>query len=173
MRLFFAIRLPEEAREALRPAAAALGRSRVEQLHFTLAFLGETERADDACAAAGEVHAAPFEVSIAGAGAFPSPSRPRVLWLGVADGAQEMIALAGALGAALRARRFALEERPFRPHLTIERVKPGRDRSVRRAIESVPPGELARFHASEFCLMQSALGAGGARHSLVRAFPLC
>ncbi|HUJ27024.1 MAG TPA: RNA 2',3'-cyclic phosphodiesterase [Myxococcales bacterium] len=173
MRLFFAIRLPDEAREKLRAVAAAMGCAKIEQLHFTLAFLGETPRADDACAAAGEVRGAPFDVGIAGAGAFPSPARPRVLWLGVGDGAQPMVAVADALCAALRARGFPLEERPFHPHLTVTRVKPGGDRSAQRLLTRVPAGELARFRVAEFCLMQSVLGAGGAKHSLVRAFPLC
>src|ERR1700757_2147013 len=103
MRLFFAIQLPPDVREKLQALAGKSG-----QLHFTLAFLGETPRVDDACAAASEVRGAPFEVAIAGAGAFPSPSRPRVLWLGVSDGAQQMISIADSLCAALRERGFAL-----------------------------------------------------------------
>ena len=165
MRLFFAMQLPPDVFEKLRPVAGKAD-------HFTLAFLGETERVDDACAAASEVRGAPFEVAIAGAGAFPSPSRPRVLWLGVTGGAQPMIAVANALCAALRARGFALEDRPFRPHLTIGRVRPGGEKQARRTLESVPPGELARFVVSEFCLVQSVLGAGGAKHTVLRRFPL-
>src|SRR5256885_5342313 len=102
MRLFFAMQLPDDVREKLRPAldaarraaGDAVGLGRIGQLHFTLAFLGETDRVDDACAAAAEVRAPAFEVAIGGAGAFPSASRPRVLWLGVSQGAEQMIAVA-------------------------------------------------------------------------------
>jgi RNA 2',3'-cyclic 3'-phosphodiesterase len=181
MRLFFAMQLPADVREKLRPtvdaarraAGDAVGFGKIEQLHFTLAFLGETQRVDDACAAAAEVRSPPFEVAIAGAGAFPSPARPRVLWLGVSDGAQQMIEVADALCAALRKRGFAQEERPFRPHLTLGRVRPRGDKAARRGLEAIPAGELARFAVGELALMQSILGSGGAKHSLVRAFVLC
>src|SRR3954468_4758578 len=121
MRLFFAIQLPDETREKLRPALDAaravagesVGFTRLEQLHFTLAFLGETEKLDDAIAAAQAVRSAPFEVGIGGRGAFPGLGRPRVLWLGVTEGAQQMTAIAETLNAGLRERGFKLEARPF------------------------------------------------------------
>lgn len=181
MRLFFAMQLPEEVRDRLGAALAAarraggegVGFTRVEQLHFTLAFLGETDRVDDACAAASEISESPqFELAIAGAGAFPSPSRPRVLWLGVTAGGPELVAIADRLGAGLRERSFDLESRPFRPHLTVGRVRPRGERDARRALSAVPAGELARFTARELSLMQSVLGAGGARHSALKKFPL-
>src|SRR5439155_11905248 len=181
MRLFFAIQLTEQAREKLRPvldaarraAGEGVGLTRLEQLHFTLAFLGETEKLDDAIAAAEGVRELPrFEVAIGGRGAFPGLGRPRVLWLGVTEGAQPMIAVAEELCAGLRERGFKLEDRPFKAHLTVGRVKPRGDREARRALEAVPPGELARFSVSEAVLMQSVLGPGGAKHTVLRAFPL-
>src|SRR3954465_4661727 len=122
MRLFFAIQLPDETREKLRPAlekardvaGESVGSTRIEHLHFTLAFLGETEKVDDAIAAGQAMGGlAPFEVAIAGRGAFPGLGRPRVLWLGVTEGAQPMTAVAEKLSAGLRERGFKLEDRPF------------------------------------------------------------
>src|SRR6267142_2548397 len=127
MRLFFAIQLTAEAREKLRPALDAaqraagegVGFTRLEQLHFTLAFLGETEKLDDAVAAAEELRELPrFEVVIGGRGAFPGIGRPRVLWLGVTEGSQALTAVADKLAAGLRERGFKLEDRPFKAHLT-------------------------------------------------------
>lgn len=181
MRLFFALQLPEDVRESLRPVLEAarrrggegVGFTRLEQLHFTLAFLGETERSEDACAAAAAVGELPaFELAIAGSGAFPSPSRPRVLWLGVTEGAAALCAVAEKLMAGLRERDFRLEERPFRPHLTLGRVRVRGDREARRALETIPPGELVRFPAREIVLMQSILGPHGAKHTVLRSFPL-
>jgi len=181
MRLFFALPLPAPAKEALRPVfeaarragGEAVGFANFEQLHFTLAFLGETERLHDACAAAaGLGELPPFELAIAGAGAFPSPSRPRVLWLGVTAGALELVAVADRLRAGLRERAFALEARPFRPHLTLGRVRQRGEKGARRALSAVPAGELVSFRVSEIHLMHSLLGAGGARHSALRSFPL-
>src|SRR5258708_12237598 len=85
MRLFFSVPLPEAALESLRPvlegarkaAGAGIGFTRLEQLHFTLAFLGGTERIDDASAAAEGVRdLAQFDLALSGRGPFPAMSRP-------------------------------------------------------------------------------------------------
>ena len=75
-----------------------------------------------------------------------------------------LIAVAEKLCASLGERDFKLDGRPFKPHLTLGRVKPRGDRDARRALEAVPLGELARFTATEIVLMQSVLGPGGAKH---------
>jgi len=180
MRLFFALPLPGEAKERLRaPLEAAkraggdgVGFTRIEQLHFTLAFLGEQTAADEALAAGEALRdGTAFEMALSGAGAFPNTARPRVLWLGVMDGAAPLIEAAERLRTALRQRGFTLEERPFRPHLTFGRVRPRGDRSAKRALAAIAPGEFARWTAREACLMQSVLGRGGATHTVLRAFP--
>ena len=169
MRMFFALQLSEEAKARLQPALAGIARS--GQLHFTLAFLGEQPesslpRIEEA---AETVAIPPFDLAIGGTGAFPNLQRPRVLWLGVTAGAAELCAVAEQLRGALRQRGFVLEDRPFRPHLTIARVK---DRAEARSLQKVPQGELARMRAGEICLVQSVLGKGGAKHTVLRAFPL-
>jgi 2'-5' RNA ligase len=180
VRLFFALQLSAEAKSRLRPVLDAARRAagdgfsftRAEQLHFTLAFLGEQPESalETLEGAGGAVRALPaFELAIGGAGAFPNPRRPHVLWLGVTQGAQELCGLAEKLCASLRQRGFALEERPFRPHLTIARVKRG---GAQKALQSAPQGELARMRASEICLVQSVLGSEGAKHTVLRAFTL-
>ena len=169
MRLFFAIQLPAEVREKVRPvyeaaraaAGPAVGFTRLEQLHFTLAFLGEAPSADGALAAGAAVRGAPFDVAIGGRGAFPGLGRPRVLWLGVTEGASQMTAIAAQISKP--------GDRPFKAHLTLGRVKPRGDHAARRCLETIPLGELARFRATEFVLMQSILGPGGATHSVVRS----
>jgi 2'-5' RNA ligase len=174
VRLFFSVPLPEEQKRAvnaaLRPMKAASGEGAVswtkaEQLHFTLAFLGEqpaSEPALQAAAACAELRA--FELALAGAGAFPNSKRPRILWLGAAEGAKELEELAARLTAGLRAAGFALEERPFRAHLTVGRVKPGGDRSAERALKAGPQGEVARLRVHRVVLVQSRLSPQGARH---------
>jgi 2'-5' RNA ligase len=98
--------------------------------------------------------------------------RPRVLWMGVAGGAAPLVAAAERLQAALKERGFALEERKFRPHLTLGRVRPQGERGAKRALAVIPPGELARCNVRGACLMQSVLGGkSGATHSVVRMFP--
>ena len=169
MRLFFALQLSEEAKARLRPALAGIART--DQLHFTLAFLGEQpETSLPRLHEAGQAVRVPeFDLAIGGTGAFPNLHRPRVLWLGVMEGAEQLCAVAEQLRGALLERGFSLEDRPFRPHLTIARVK---DRAGAKSLEKVPQGELARTKAGEICLVHSVPGKGGARHTVLRAFPL-
>jgi 2'-5' RNA ligase len=179
MRLFFALPLPAEVKERLRPSLEAarqaggegVGFTRIAQIHFTLAFLGE-QRSADAALAAGAVLSdnEAFEMTIGGAGAFPNTARPRVLWLGVAEGAAQLVVAAERLRRALQAGGFALEERPFRPHLTVGRVRPRGEKWARLALAAIAPGELARCTVREACLMQSVLGKGGATHTVIETF---
>ncbi|HTO99259.1 MAG TPA: RNA 2',3'-cyclic phosphodiesterase [Myxococcales bacterium] len=180
MRLFFSLPLPAEVKQRLRPALDAaieasgggVGFTRLDQLHFTLAFLGEQPGEEQALAAGESLReVASFELALCGAGAFPSAGRPRVLWIGVTTGGAELVAAAERLRGALEQRRFKLEERKFHPHLTLGRVRPQGEKGARRALATIPPGELARWTAREACLMQSVLGKGGATHTVLRAFP--
>lgn len=98
-----------------------------DNLHFTLKFLGEitSPQLAGVAAAAKDVaaRAQGFRIALAGLGAFPSPRRPQVVWVGVTEGADRLIALAADLEAALHRLKFPKEVRPFRPHLTIARVR--------------------------------------------------
>jgi len=114
----------------LRAELAALDRGirpvRPEQLHVTLRFLGDTdeglvgdiERAMRA-AVDGEP---PFTVGLEDVGAFPSPRKARVVWLGM-TGAEPMGRIAASLERSAVGLGFEPEGRPFRPHLTCARVK--------------------------------------------------
>jgi 2'-5' RNA ligase len=133
-----------EVRERLGEAAARLRWVAPENLHLTLRFLGAladaqvarvVEAAREAAAAA-----SPFEITLAGMGAFPSGRAPRAVWVGVADGADRLVALAASLEAALRRRRLPPADRPFRPHLTVARVR-GEGRPV--DLSAVLPGPEA------------------------------
>jgi 2'-5' RNA ligase len=180
VRLFFSLPIPGEVKQRLRPAleeaheasGGGVGFTKIDQLHFTLAFLGEQPGADEALAAGVSLREVPaFELVLSGVGAFPSTMRPRVLWIGVTGGGAELVAAAEKLRTALEHRGFKLEERKFRPHLTLGRVRPQGERGAKQALAVVPPGELARWMASEACLMQSVLGKGGATHTVLRTFP--
>jgi RNA 2',3'-cyclic 3'-phosphodiesterase len=134
MRIFVAVGLDAALRETVaglrsrvNSTAASLRWVPPGNLHLTLKFLGEiTERRTaGVVAAAREVagRARPFSMTLAGMGAFPSPRRPRVVWVGVVEGSERLVALAGDLDAALRRMRFPKEAHPFRPHLTVARAK--------------------------------------------------
>lgn len=94
-------------------------------LHVTLRFLGEISA--DVCAALRQRFEAPipmepFEVAWCGIGAFPSPRRPRALWIGLSDGATELGRLESHVARTLDGHEHE-EAGPFRPHVTLGRIK--------------------------------------------------
>ena len=123
MRLFFAINFSEREKDILLKNIAALkgmcsrgNFTSRENLHLTLAFLGEVDNAEleTIRAAAESVRALPFEIETGGAGMFGS-----IAWLGVAKGKEELSRLAGALRGECDRAGVGYDKKPFSPHLTI------------------------------------------------------
>lgn len=178
-RLFVAAPLTGEARHAL----AALLRDRVPDglpgrpvpppnWHLTLRFLGDVDEVGSDRLAAGLDRAdlgAPFTIVWGGLGAFPRPARATVLWIGTAQGGPALAALAAAVEEAVQSAGFPSEERPFRGHLTLSRIRP--DRDVRSLLAAVPPAGIA-MQVERVVLYRSHLGPGGARYEQVEEFPL-
>lgn len=184
VRLFFAIELNDGLRTALHHAIAPLRAAQpglawvpAEKLHLTMKFLGDV---DDTAAsrladAANEVtaHRATFDMTLGGAGAFPNFRRARVVWMGVeADPRLELLHHDLELGCA--AAGFELEGRPFRPHITLARVRtPLRleeARSFARAARRVAFAASAEVRAVG--LLDSSLGSSGSGYRRVHAAPL-
>jgi len=132
VRLFVAAELPASHRASLADACESGRRGGVrwvpaENVHLTLKFLGEVEeklvpKVEEALAAVAAA-AEPFALSLSDCGCFPNTRAPRVLWVGLGEGAAAAGALAAAVDKALEPLGFAREKRPFKPHLTIGRVK--------------------------------------------------
>jgi len=149
---------------------------RVEGLHLTLRFLGATpdvrvqELAEAVAMAAGEV--APFRVELSGGGAFPSPQRPRVLWLGIGSGTAELGALARRLNAELERLGWVSEDRPLAAHLTLARTDgvPGSDERARRLIEMGRDLRLA-WQADSLVLYKSHTGHGPTQYEALARAP--
>jgi 2'-5' RNA ligase len=98
-------------------------------------FLGEVEDRDVAklCRAVADVCAAhaPFTMEVATVGCFPNPRRPRVVWVGVGQGAAELVALHDALEKPLlQLGCYRREERRYTPHITLGRVRGDRPASA-------------------------------------------
>ena len=122
MRLFIAIHFSPEVRrlllrtiESLRGQAAGGNFTREENLHLTLAFLGETSDAAGARAAIDAAAASAFAITVGGSGRFGD-----LWWVGVEEN-PALFSLASSLQDELRARGFSIEHRPFRPHITVAR----------------------------------------------------
>ena len=100
-----------------------------ENLHFTVKFLGEISdaQAAEAKSRLQELALKAAEVEVKGAGAFPSSSRPRVVWAGVAWEHEALVSpIAGLVISSLEG-IGERDDRPFRAHITLGRVRSGRN----------------------------------------------
>ena len=113
--------------EILAATGAKVSWVKPHNLHLTIKFLDEVRWNEIADVTRAVQQAAqriePFELEIRGAGAFPSPGRPRTLWLATADGSQPLAALHAALEKELKPLGFPKEHRRFAAHLTLGRVR--------------------------------------------------
>ncbi len=134
IRTFVAVEIPLETKDKARRVISELAVTPAKvkwveplHLHWTLKFLGdvdilETPAICEAVARAAEPLAC-FEVETHGVGAFPDSRRPRTVWLGMRRGCEQMIELHDAIEFELAKLGYRSENRRFRPHLTIGRVR--------------------------------------------------
>jgi 2'-5' RNA ligase len=149
---------------------------RPEGIHLTLKFFGELSGDDVANIATVVEKAAekemPFSFAIGGAGLFPDSHRPRVLWLGMNGDVERLRVFQKGLEQALLQVGFPCEERPYRPHLTLGRIRTSRGLiGLARALEKGEEYTAGRFIASGLSLIQSELTPGGAMHTRLKWFP--
>ena len=148
-----------------------------QNFHITVKFLGgiDEERVPtivEAVRAATAGHRA-FTLEIRGLGAFPAPTRPRVLWAGVTEGAAALIALAGAVDAALAALGFEREARAFTAHVTLARVRePRRVPPLADAIDRAGAQRFGGPLIDHVALVRSDLSPRGARYTPLATIPL-
>jgi 2'-5' RNA ligase len=152
----------------------------LEQVHLTLHFLGGVEesrvRGIKSRLAATLAGLRGFEVTVKGVGAFPSLSRPRVLWAGIDDEGGRLLSLEQRLGRTLREAGLQLEDRPFSPHLSLARTRrqpTGNERTELQGWTSRWRDQtFGRLPVEDVLLMRSQLGSGPARHTIVERFGL-
>lgn len=140
MRLFIAVPADDSVQAAAAAVTRRLRRAPGDyrwvdprDMHATLRFLGETSEADlpavESLMRRAAASSRPFELVFGGVGAFESLDDPRVVWIGIEEGAAEMEKLADLLGRD--------EPRPFSPHLTLGR----------RRREPTPPELISALRA--------------------------
>jgi 2'-5' RNA ligase len=171
VRIFLAVFPSPEAQDA---AARAITRLRAgddgvswvkrDNLHYTLRFmdeLGESglARVTEAAREAASDHPA-FTAALGAAGAFPNPRRARVLWLGLSQGGEALVALARSVEQALRRRGFDPADRAFTSHLTIGRVRQ-RDQDWSARLEGAAVDPSPPFAVDRVSVVQSTLHPKG------------
>ena len=184
MRLFIAINLPTAVRDAiyadaepLRATTNAVRWVSPAALHVTLKFLGEQHEAlvallRDVLESVVPTHAA-ISAKTTDVGAFPNFRRPRVVWVGM-TGERALQSLASDIDRALTPLGIPREARGFQAHLTLGRVKgelgPAQATALAAAAKSVRDSRELALQTVD--LMQSELGPGGSRYSVLAAVPL-
>jgi 2'-5' RNA ligase len=184
MRIFLAINPPADVRRRVWEATSALREMSPDvswipesKIHLTLKFIGEMEESGvppltAAMADIAGTHAAPM-VHLGTVGAFPNFRRPRVIWMGI-EQEPRLELLHHDVELACERLGHELEGRPYRPHLTLARV--------RRPLEaeSLKPLRVAakrirftdEFFARTVDVMQSVPGPGGSKYAVVASAPM-
>ncbi len=167
MRLFVAVDIAEDVREKLSPLCRELVKLNglkvveSENLHITLMFLGEVEerKLQSIRDALANVKFEPFKVSFAGVGAFPSPSSPRVVWVDVVEGREELKKLADSVFSSLKRLGFR-RDKEFVAHVTVARVK-RRNPEVREVMRKFSSAYFGEMVVDRFKLKRSILRQQG------------
>lgn len=176
IRAFIAIEMPakiidglKEIQHELKDTSNKVTWVKPENIHLTIKFLGDIE-ADKIDSIAGLLEGAAakshsFDISVKGVGGFPTIDNPRVLWVGIEESNVNLFALYNNIEDALSAISFAKEERPFKPHLTLGRIKFLKDKKgLRERIERFKDITLGQYMVDSICLFQSRLTPEGAVH---------
>jgi 2'-5' RNA ligase len=180
MRTFIAVNLPETVRDSLRELQAGLRKRsdgvkwvRVEGMHLTLTFLGEidpdTVSGIDRVLTEATGSLRPFRVALSGLGAFPNLSRPRVIWVGVDGELEPLQELKSGIDKGLAKLGFPKEDRSFKPHITLGRVKGKIDGSRLVGDKNFTSDS---FLICRVRLIKSILKSTGAEYSEILSLPL-
>jgi 2'-5' RNA ligase len=181
MRLFVAMDVPEEIKGVISETLGDLRKNmegvrwvKPENIHITVKFIGdyEEDKLDrlEVEIKKAAVRSPRFTALLAGCGAFPSPGKARVIWVGMREGEEEAAIVARKVDSRLGKIGIKREKRPFRGHLTLGRLKRPRDCSD--VIGSMEKGlaKLANmpFDVQEIVLYRSILDSQGPTY-----IPLC
>ena len=177
VRLFAALTLPPDVVETLQRRQSGLPGAKwrpPEALHVTLAFYGEMDerRADEVASELTRVSSSPFDIELAGTGAFGEGHRTHAVWAGVAPN-DRLDVLAGRCRAAGERAGLTLEKRAYRPHVTLAYLKPQADPA--RIAAWIQGHNLLRsppFRIDRFGLYSSVLSDAGSHYALEREYLL-
>jgi len=150
--------------------------SRVENIHLTLKFFGNVavDRMPVISAAAARTVAefSTFSIGVGDTGVFPRPSRPQVLWIGVSDPSGKLSALQGRLENECAAEDFPKEDRAYRPHLTIARIR--RPEGARRLADAHLEMQFSAIEVelNKLIVFRSELSPKGSKYTAISTHPI-
>jgi 2'-5' RNA ligase len=187
IRLFVAINLPRDLKNTLaivqRDLQSTTNKATIrtidsEQLHITLKFLGYVEPASrpaiEKAIAQASAGFERFHLKAERAGCFPGPRSPRVIWVGIEGDLSPLLALQKRLDAATTP-WVEPEQREFKPHLTLARVKdPKRAdlKSIAQFLDNHQVSKFGEWQVPTVDLMQSVLSRTGPTYACLYSAPL-
>lgn len=184
LRAFLALDPPPEIRKNIRIIQERLKKvlpgnirwTNPEGMHLTLKFFGSISGADIArvSQAVSEItaEAAPLSLEVRTVGVFPHAKRPRVVWLGITGDVEPLARLQQKIDLKLLDCGFREEERPFRPHLTLGRIKsPGKTAGLEDSAARGEDYAAGSFTANGLFLFKSDLTPQGAIYTELARFP--
>lgn len=182
-RIFIAVRIDPEPTfiRILSSLKSVLGGERISwtdpaNIHLTLEFLGETEenliKAISVMLKTRCIRFGQFSFRLKGTGLFGSLCDPRVIWVGI-EGHERLSRLKEEIAGGLRDIGFSIEERPFRPHITLGRIKSVRDpHALRSALEKYKDTDIQEVMVERVILYESILKPAGAVYRIIGEFAL-
>jgi len=184
IRAFIAVEINETVRAGLEDIQSVLKEANAHvswvkpgNIHCTLVFLGDIFRsAVDSLAGALSIVAddfKPIEIEVAGLGFFGSERSPRIIWAGGGGEVTSLVKLQEDLVTAVLAAGLKPDVKPFKPHLTIGRVRSNRNATgLVKTIALNKDKFFGKVSVQGVVLMQSALTAAGPEYTRLQSFPL-
>ncbi|HNY51676.1 MAG TPA: RNA 2',3'-cyclic phosphodiesterase [Smithella sp.] len=185
IRAFLAIEPPKNILQEItrlqdklkREISGRLSWTRPQGQHLTLKFFGDISREDinhiSAAVQKRTVVEQKLNLQIEKLGVFPDARRPRVLWCAVAGDVERLINLQKKLDGDFTAIGFPVEDRSFKAHLTLARIKDPRDiTGMSEALKKYDSFQAGEFIADKLFLFQSTLSPQGAIYTKLAGFAL-
>lgn len=172
LRAFIAIDVPDgpvkekilEFQRTVLRTGADLKPVEPENIHITLRFLGDTRiaRIEDIKAELNKIQFTPFVITLEGVGVFPDYKHINVVWVGIKEGNIGLVDLYGKINHALESLSIPLDRRGLSPHITVNRVRSGRNREIlAKTIVELEGLTFGGFNVNSFDLKQSILTPKG------------
>jgi len=172
VRAFVAVEVPEcEAKNgilgfmrAVSESGADLKLVEPQNIHITLRFLGEVtmSKLESIKAELSKISFNAFDVSLLGVGVFPDYRHINVIWAAIDEGNVGLVDLYGKITNALRKASIPPDMRGLNPHITVARVRSGKNKeSLSKTISGLKDLEFGTFHANSFHLKRSTLTSTG------------
>lgn len=181
IRAFIAVDIDDKTKQKISELISNLKKSGADakwitegQTHLTLKFMGNIDEngvqkiSDIISDISNDFE--PFKINFSGIGGFPNLNHPSVIWLGIENGSEHLKRLNGAVETALEKIGFKKGDRPFKPHLTLARIRS--DKNIRNLIKSI--GEMNSdldlkntVEIDKLTLFQSVLNPKGAIYKII------